>query len=69
MDPKKYRIHFIDEISDKMVAIQITSGVPRVGDEIRVSETLFYEVIRIVWCYDEPSPYERINIGVRRAVE
>lgn len=40
--------------------------VPRIGEEIRLSETRFVKVISIIWVFDEPECcYEqRVNIGV-----
>ena len=60
------KIHFINVENDEMVAVKITEAVPRVGDEIRLREDLFYEVIKVVWVYDEEEPvYQRVNIGVK----
>lgn len=44
--------------------------VPRVGDEVRFAENVYYKVLTVVWVYDEDeSPYERANIGITEAEE
>lgn len=37
-------------------------AVPRVGDEIRLSDDRFYSVRDVCWCFDEDK--ERANVGV-----
>jgi len=66
---KQIKIHFIDinTKSDKVIAIKTEYYVPRVGDEIRLSENLFYKVEMVVWIYDEPmEKFSRVNIGVSK---
>lgn len=61
----EYSAHFHDANGVLKPARLIIRDVPRVGDEIRFNSTLFGEVERIVWVYDEPqSPYTRVNISV-----
>lgn len=40
-------------------------GVPRVGDEVRMSEEKYFRVTRVVWVYDEPDAVgQRVNIAL-----
>lgn len=56
--------HFIHE-KHGMVYRKVIDHAPRVGDEIRISESTYYKVTMLVWVYDEPEcPYQRLNIGV-----
>jgi hypothetical protein len=68
IDKKNISIHFIEEGKDHVVSKQLTSKVPRSGDEIRLGgkdRERFYKITRVIWIYDEPdSPFERINIGI-----
>lgn len=67
MDFKKlqYSIHFIDVKTNRKVAIKDSVGVPRVSDEVRLQDQVFYEVTKVVWIYDEPSSaLQRVNVGV-----
>lgn len=59
------RMHFIDEQTQKIIAIREATQVPSPGDEIRLAEEVFYKVMRRVWCYDE-SLNDRCNLGVVR---
>ncbi len=66
---KQIKIHFIDidKKSSKVIAIKTEYYVPVVGNEIRLSENLFYKVEKIVWVYDEPEAgFSRVNIGVSK---
>ena len=64
------QIHFIDDENDQIVLWKLASHTPRVGDEIRfggVGKEKFYEVVRVVWVYDEDEqPTDRVNIGVTK---
>lgn len=63
------RIHVIRAeagTSDSPIAIQHVHAVPRVGDEIRLNSTTFFEVVKVVWCLDEfVHNIQRVNIGVK----
>lgn len=59
--------HFIDSKTDKVLFKRVIFNAPRINDEVRFGEELFYTVHLIVWVYDEPDcPFERVNIGVSR---
>lgn len=55
--------------SDSPIAIQHVHAVPRVGDELRLSSTEFFEVVKVVWCLDEAEHFahhvQRVNVGVK----
>lgn len=48
----------------KSVRKTYSTFVPRVGDTIRFSKTIFGEVCEVCWCLDEDKP-NRVNIGTR----
>jgi len=54
------RIHFF--LKQKQIADRTVARAPHVGDELRMSATVFYRVVRRVWCYDEDKSYDRCNI-------
>lgn len=56
-------IHFIDVDSGKLIRYYYAFYHPAIGDEVRISETLFYKVVSKVWCWDEKEANERLNIG------
>ena len=59
------KVHIFEEVSNKTVTKRLIHNVPRVGDEIRIGERLFYKVTRVVWCMDEDDTHhDRANIGV-----
>lgn len=63
------QIHFIEEETGKIVAMEYACHVPRVDDEIRTGgkgNEKFHKVTRVVWVYDEemPADYDRANVGV-----
>lgn len=67
MKTKTVQIRYIDQTTGLIVMNRVAALVPRVGDEIRIGDTTFFEVRRLVWVYDEPEcPYDRVNIGVRK---
>lgn len=62
----KILAHLINIVSGKLIAQKTIFYVPRVGDEIRLSEKEFYLVVKVVWCYDEDSVFSRVNIGIKK---
>lgn len=63
----KYTCHFIDDDTDRVIYVKATVGVPLVGHDIRLSEDDFYQVIAVVWCFDERTYHnQRINVGVKK---
>ncbi len=43
----------------------VMDDVPRVGDELRITNKLFAIVKRVIWVLDEPDhTYKRVNLGV-----
>lgn len=57
----KVNIHFI--VKNKLKYTKIVEHVPKKGDEVRFNVDEFYEVVRVVWVYDEPNePWSRANI-------
>ena len=63
---RKVLIHFILE---NKIRMKVSANfVPRLGEEVRMSDNEFYEVGQVVWAMDEPDAlYERVNIGLRKA--
>lgn len=62
---RQIKIHFICESTNKLIAQPVVFHAPNSGDEIRLSDTRYYKVNRLVWCYDEPTAfYSRLNVGV-----
>ena len=62
------KVHVVDKESNRVIAKPIMGGVPAIGDELRLSGERYYEVVHVVWILDEPeSPYQRVNIGVKKA--
>ncbi len=60
------KLHFIDPSKESsLFATRMLEHVPRVGDELRFSEFIFFRVKRVVWCYDEG--YERANVEIEPA--
>lgn len=60
-------LHIIDTVKDVEITRRIVFHIPRVGDEIRLggkNSEKYYQVVHVVWAYDEDSPFERVNIGV-----
>ena len=65
METKKILIHFLQ--GRKLITKKLTSYVPRVGDEIRLSKERFYKVTYAVWAYDEDeSSFERVNLEIEK---
>ena len=67
------KIHFINEESGKMVAMEYVWHVPRVGDEIRTGgegNEQYHRVTRVIWVYDEEMllNYDRVNVGVSKVI-
>lgn len=56
-------IHFI--LDNGLYYLSSSLGVPRVGDEVRLTTDKFFTVTRVVWIYDEDHP--RVNIGIIEA--
>ncbi len=55
----------ITHVNNGMLTRCTLYEAPRLGDEIRLNIDEYYKVIKVVWCYDEPSAIgERVNIGV-----
>ena len=64
----KISAHVIEEGTGEMLARPIMSACPRVGDEMRIDDDMYYTVKRVIWCLDEISASgQRVNIGVERA--
>lgn len=66
MKSAEYRIHYIDNENDVVVAQLFRPQVPRVGDEVRFSGNRYYTVILVVWVEDEPML--RANVGLKKIV-
>ena len=60
------RLHIIETSSEKMLARHNVYHCPRVGDEIRLADKYYLRVTVVVWCYDEDSPYTRVNVLVEK---
>lgn len=57
--------HLIEECTGRVICKPILKFAPSVGDEMRLSDTLYVVVKRLVWCLDEGNcPRTRLNIGV-----
>lgn len=66
-DSRKVNCRFIHE-KKGLLFIRTVYHVPRVGDELRISENLYFEVTAVVWVYDEEVyPFARANIGIIEA--
>ena len=65
-ESNKAYIHFIDMDTDVIVSKQITSHIPRAGDECRFKLDEYFTVKAVVHVYDEATPFARVNIGVRK---
>jgi hypothetical protein len=51
-------------IGNKLTLKPMLRHAPRLGDELRLNDDTYVEVVTVVWCLDEPRvPYTRINIG------
>ena len=60
-----FYLHIIDGNDGHILRKKQASAIPRAGDEIRLGDDRFYEVIQVVWVYDELfRNLERVNIGV-----
>lgn len=60
-------IHFISN-NNNLVRKEFSHSVPRVGDEIRfglAGYEKFYQVIKVVWAFDEESLFQRVNVGIK----
>jgi hypothetical protein len=69
VDNLKLRIkaHVIEATTGKMIAMPTLYHCPRVGEELRTSENVYWSVVQIVHVLDEDdSPYTRVNIGVNK---
>lgn len=64
---QKIYAHFIDT-EHGIITKCLLPGVPCVGDEIRVTGSLYYAVTDIVWCLDEKHETGafRINVGMKK---
>lgn len=61
---KTIKAHFVHARKGLLYKRQIQFA-PRVGDELRFAEELFYKVVRLVWIYDEPeAQFSRLNIEI-----
>lgn len=59
-------LHVINEDDNAMIMKRLVSSVPRPGDEIRMGgegNERYYKITRVVWVFDESSPWQRVNIG------
>jgi len=46
------------------------NSVPRVGDEVRIGgrdNEKYFEVVKVVWVFDEDDFSQRVNIGLKDA--
>jgi hypothetical protein len=62
-----FYIHIIE--GQKKLGAVSRRNVPRVGDEIRWTPSLFFKVVRVVHCFDEKAQFldeDRVNIEVER---
>ena len=58
-------LHVLDDQTGNMEWRGFSAYCPRVGEEIRLSESKFVQVKRVIWCFDEPElGHVRANIGV-----
>lgn len=63
----RFHVHIIEIKSGKHLLRPIMRSVPRVGDELRISDKNYWKVNSVIWCLDEDdSPYTRINLGVEK---
>ena len=62
MDLKhQIQVHFF--VDNEFLTKRLLYYAPNVGDEVRMSESSFYTVKRLVWCYDEDLSFiSRLNI-------
>jgi hypothetical protein len=66
--PHVAKIHVIRVEDGKMLTQRYMRAVPRVGDELRLTEATYYRVTLVVWCMDEDGHgVERVNVGVEPA--
>ena len=61
-------LHII--FNNKKIAERRVQHSPRVGDEIRLNDDIYYTVTRCCWCYDEEENiHSRLNIEVIESVD
>jgi hypothetical protein len=64
---KPFYIHVINDTDDSVITHLNTAQVPQKGEIIRLGikgVVRFFEVIAVVWIFDERHPLERVNLGV-----
>lgn len=68
MESGNIYLHVIDEDDDTIIMKRLVASVPRPNDEIRVGgegNERYYKITRVVWVFDENSPWQRVNIGAK----
>lgn len=70
------RLHFIltgDGSPDHPIFLADVHAVPRIGDQVRLGDGLYFTVTAVVWCMDETAgsdgQIQRADIGVSPLLE
>lgn len=63
----KFLVHWFYKNERVYFGPYLISALPSVGDEIRKSKREFFVVKRRVWCFDEKSLDQRVNIELEKA--
>lgn len=62
---KNTELRIINNKNSEFILKLRAFNVPRVGDDIRLSNDKFYKVVIVVWLYDNPkSLTDIVNVGV-----
>ena len=54
----------------KKVMHHLVKHAPRKGDTVRLSESSYYKVKEVCWCYDEPEHrHTRVNVELGKIIK